>query len=291
MTGQVFTNVEAGSCPAFSDLVDPGTEWYYLRHILGSLVGGWDLRPCVPAVIYRLNRCEPGDVDALANLMEALFGDYEPTVYDQLHSESVVFHIGLSELWPDPHPDATGIAGILETLYFSTDLALEFAALQDLWPAYPRDEYADAWPTTSVPMLMMNGDLDPNTPIWITQQAEDHFNQAGQYFYTFPRSLHNILDQSPTSSALTCGSQMFLDFIDDPLAAPDDACLAEILPIDFEGDPGLSMYLLGTEDMWENPVLPMPAADRAPVLPVKPPGLDRVRQELRKLPPPRFLER
>jgi hypothetical protein len=51
------------------------------------------------------------------------------------------------------------------------------------------------------------------------------------------------------------------------------------------------MGLLGTEDMWENPVTPFPAADGAPVMPVKPPGLDRVRQELKELPPPRFLGR
>lgn len=286
--GDVFSNVAGGSCPGFSALLGPGTERYYLRLTLGTLLMATAMRPFAPAAVYRLDRCAPEDVDALEQLLVGLFSPPGgPSAYDKLYGQVLSMHVGLSELWEDPLPDPADVDAMVSPLYFSVDLAPRVVALQDRWPFYPQDQYVGNWPSTEIPVLMMNGDLDPQTPPWLAAPAETHFTGTHHYYFTFPRCPHGIVGQSyvTTPGAYTCGVQMMVDFIDNPLVAPDSTCLADILPIDFTGVPGWSQYLFGTEDMWENTIrrkISTPAE--------KPPGFDRaVRWLRRSVPPPEFL--
>jgi hypothetical protein len=120
----------------------------------------------------------------------------------------------------------------------------------------------------------------------VAAPAESHFTGAHQYYFVFPRCAHGLIGQSPvqTPGQQHCGVQMLFDFVDDPRTPPDSACLSDIQPIDFTGDPAYSQWLFGTEDMWENGTrrgIPTPAR--------KPPGFDRAVRELRGIPPPEFL--
>jgi pimeloyl-ACP methyl ester carboxylesterase len=279
VVARVFDEVDAGACPAFSALFEPGTARRMLRHVLGALLQVWDLRPFVPAVVYRLDRCDEADVAALGRLTSFLL-DGRPTAYDLRASPVVGRHVGLSELWPDPPPDPAELAATLETLYLSMDVGTEFAEAQDAWPTYPRDEYVGAWPSTSIPILMLNGNLDPQTPIWVTRPAADHFDGPNQRFYEFPRTPHGVVSQShaDTLTGLTCGADIMFQFLDNPLAEPDASCIDGILPIDFAGNPDYSTFLFGTPDLWENGG----KADATGGVPVEPPGLERARRALRR---------
>jgi pimeloyl-ACP methyl ester carboxylesterase len=287
--GQVFTNVQAGSCPAFSDLLGAGAERFYLRLSLGLLLKNIAMRPFIPATIYRLNRCDPEDVAALRQLLTTLFSQPDgPSAYDRRGSTSLFYNVGLSELWEDPLPDPADVDSMVTPLYMAVDLAPRMAAKQDTWPLYPRDRYVHNWPETQIPILMMNGDLDPQTPPWVAEPAVNYFTGAHHYYFEFPRCPHGVITHSPvqTPGRQPCGVQMLIDFIDNPASAPDSACLTDILPIDFSGVPEHSQYLFGTEDMWEND-----DRKRVSTPAQKPPDFDRTVRWIRStVEPPKFIK-
>ena len=101
---------------------------------------------------------------------------------------------------------------------------------------------------------MLNGDLDPQTPIWVGGELKDRFTGPFQTFLTVPRAAHCVIGQTPVAEegARSCGMKIFLEFLRDPRAAPDTSCFAEIPEERFTGDSEWNAYLLGTTDLWEN---------------------------------------
>lgn len=288
---QVFDDFAHGSCPGASDLLDPGSERLYLRWALGTLLMSEALREAVPAVLYRLNRCEADDVAALERLLSRLWTQSKyPSPVALLDSDVLGVNVGISELWPDPHPDPTALDEQQEALLFSIGLSPRFAGYQDMWPAYPRDQYVDAWPTTDVPILMGNGGLDPQTPPWVAEPARTHFTAAHQYYFDFPGCAHGLISQSTVSTPDTpdCFLQMLLDFVDDPTTVPDDSCLSDLRPLDFGGSHPYSQYLFGTDDLWDDAA--SPTSLNAHTLQGPPPGFERNLRWLQdRVPAPRFL--
>jgi pimeloyl-ACP methyl ester carboxylesterase len=251
----LFARIDEGHCP---DLVERlGLGRTYLRYMLGELLMYVDTRPFVPAVTYRFERCDDADVDALTHLALLLFASRDPTYYDRFLSTALFYNVAISELWPEKAPPVETFQAEVEGLRTAIDLSPRVAALQDAWPRYPDDAYVGQWADTSTPMLMLNGDLDPETPIWLGGRAEKHFTGENQYFFRVPYAAHCTLVQSPvaTAGAEDCGMQIFRAFLADPLTRPDDACLSDTLPVDFDGDEAYSEYLLATPDMWENDVV------------------------------------
>ncbi len=290
--GQVFDDVAQGSCPGYSALVDPGTERLYLRWALGFLIRIEIYREIIPAILHRLNRCDDDDVLAVEHLLTTMFSWENYIAPSEALSSAVLgMNIGLSEMWSAPLPDASALEALQDDLYFTLGVSTRFAAFQDLWPLYPPDQYVGAWPTTDTPILMGNGDLDPQTPPWVAQPAQTHLTGTHHYYFEFPRCAHGLLNQSPvtTPDAPHCFLQMLLDFVDDPTVAPDAACLSDIEPIDFDGAHPHSQFLLGTDDLWENPASPpVPPSIHTPQTP--PPGFHAAQRWLRQnVPTPRFL--
>jgi pimeloyl-ACP methyl ester carboxylesterase len=276
--GDLLAAIEGGFCPAVTTYwgLDVPTTRVVLAYLLMSPV----TRTYLPAFVYRLARCDAADAAALDNLLDVLFGSAETTYYDTLMSDALFYNVALGELWPDPdaHPSVDAIAAEQDGLYVSIGLTPRVAAVQDAWPAYPDDAWVGAWAETDTPLLMMNGDLDPQTPIWVGGQAADHLHGPNQWFYTIPRAAHCVVAQTPVAAAgdTPCGMEILLGFLADPTAEPDTACLAEIPAEGFLGDPAINAYLLGTADLWENgkASIPPPAAP--------PPALERALVELRR---------
>jgi hypothetical protein len=188
-------------------------------------------------------------------------------------------HVALSELWPESAPPYDDFVAEVVGLRVSIDLSPRVAILQDDWPRYPDDEYVGRWAETGTPLLMMNGDLDPQTPIWVGGRAADHFTGENQHFYTIPLAAHCVVGQSPveTEGGQACGMQIMLSFLADPAAEPDTACLGDLSPVDFAGVPEYVEYLFGASDLWENT-----GGAKARVLPVPPPSLERALRSARR---------
>ncbi len=288
--GEIFDQIDNDEfCPA---LAMWGIDRPTVRLILGYMEMDSLVRVLIPPLIYRANRCNAADVEAINNLLNVLFGKggyFTPDDYlDDFDDLDASYTLGtlvlLSELWDNtPLQD---LQDIVDAAYFSLDEGpFEGEIAQSgQWPTYGDDGYFDQLADTDVPLLMLNGTLDPQTTLAMAQPAGEHFTGAHQTFVTMPYSAHGVIFQSYTDDSIdsliddlddygyimkTCGMRIMYDFLDDPEAALDTGCVSEVYPLEFSGDSELNQWLsaalLGTEDMWEGaptkaprPTLPQP---------------------------------
>jgi hypothetical protein len=104
-------------------------------------------------------------------------------------------------------------------------------------------------------MLMMNGGLDPATPLAQAVSVKDHFQGQSQTFIEFADEGHGAEGQSPTDVQWKhdCALQIVNQFFNDPEAPLDTSCLANVLPLNFSGQPTLNQSFWNTTDVWEDP--------------------------------------
>jgi hypothetical protein len=136
---------------------------------------------------------------------------------------------------------------------------------------------------------MMNGDLDPMTPLWLAELMRPQFVGTHQRFVTVPRAAHCATCQTPVAPGeQMCGLALTLSFLQDPTAPLDDSCLADIPAESFIGDPALNDFVFGNVDLWENVATvapsPEPSADRMR-------QLERARRQLDRAGSPRVVKR
>jgi pimeloyl-ACP methyl ester carboxylesterase len=263
--GALSASLTAGHCPALQETW--GLDRDALRTVLAYLLMSPLTRTYLPATVYRLQRCAPGDVTAIDQMLTLLFGDQTTSYYDTLSSDALFYNVALSELWPDPdeHPTLDEIAAIEDTLLITTGLTPRVAEVQGVWLAYPDDGLVDGWADTKTPLLMLNGDLDPMTPIWIAELMKPHFVEPHQTFVTVPRAAHAVTGQTPVvDGEMMCGLAITLSFLESPTETPDTSCLADIPAESFTGDPALNELVLGTVDLWENTANASLVADPSP---------------------------
>jgi len=87
--------------------------------------------------------------------------------------------------------------------------------------------------------------------------AKENLNGPNQYFIEIPNGNHFLMwDGSPVKNifAPDCGTQIILDYMNDPLSKPDTSCLANLMPINFRGNLLMALVLFGTLDIWDNNV-------------------------------------
>lgn len=283
--GDLSAALEAGHCPELA--VTWGLDASTVRVVLAYLLMSPITRTYLPALVYRYARCDAGDVAAIDRLLTVLFGSPSTTYYDTLSSDALFYNVALSELWPDPseHPTEQQIAEGEAALFVTTGLTPRVAAVQDVWPPYADDAYVGAWAETATPLLMMNGDLDPMTPIWVGGQAAEHFTGPRQWFFTIPRAAHAVTAQTPVAEQgdTPCGLQIMLSFLGDVTAEPDTGCIATIPAESFAGDPAANQYLFGTDDLWENGAAASPPSPGPPPPELAPRHLERALRDAKRL--------
>jgi pimeloyl-ACP methyl ester carboxylesterase len=269
--GVTFDRLEQGRlCPALQARLDSPLTPDDLRYLFGVMVVQVELRGLMPAVVLRLNRCLPEDVDALELMMEALLGKQprSPAVmagpafvpYDQVkYSAPLYYEIVLSELWK-----GTPLAQLekeQESYYASRGVILPVAALADahVWPVYS-DPLSARHAATDRPVLMLNSDIDPQTPLELAMHLRDDLHGPNQYFVTMPGGGHIVIfnsllnggnSEDPTGH---CGSLVMLSFLDDPTRPPDTSCISNVEPLSFDAsDPRnqqTSQQYFGIPTMW-----------------------------------------
>jgi pimeloyl-ACP methyl ester carboxylesterase len=263
--------LEGGHCPELTATWGLGAS--SLPVVLASLLMSPVARTYFPALVYRYARCAPGDIAAIDQLLTVFFGGpRETSYYDELMSDSLFYNVALSELWPNAadHPSVEAIDAEQAGLHVTIGLTPRVAAVQDVWPVYADDEYVGNWASTGLPILMMNGDLDPQTPIWVAQPAGENLNAANQQFVMVPRAAHCAANATPVAQPgdQPCGLSIMLSFLLDPNAPVDTSCIATIPAESFTGVPANNLYVFGSADLWENATQ---SAQPAPA----PPGLRR----------------
>lgn len=215
-----------------------------LRQVMGLLVMYVGLRDYMPAVVKRVERCSANDVASLKQF-EKVLGSFDTE--DSSFSQPLSANIALAEMSERPLPTAAEIAENVEALNASIDAGPRMAGAVGSWPIYATDEYYNEFAESAVPLLMLNGDLDPQTPLEVALPTGEHFKGAYQHFIEIPNAAHTTLTQSPIDADYhTCGAELIRQFFNNPEAELDRSCLDFVLPIDFSGEAEVSDALFGT---------------------------------------------
>jgi hypothetical protein len=243
----ILDMLDAGHCP---EAAAAGLTRQSLQGLFAFwLLYAWEERALAPAILYRIERCEAGDIAALTYLGAALQAPSTPDVHDRHHSTVLATHVGLSEFWPTPSPTLAELEAVADDAVFSIRLSSRLRRRLDTWPTYTTDTYYGALGPTTKPMLLLQGELDPATTSDEAAVVGDFYQGPGQSYYLLPGAAHSF--DTPTASGSFCALTMFFQFALEP-DAPVDDCTGDMLPLDFAGDPTLAATYLGAADIWEN---------------------------------------
>jgi pimeloyl-ACP methyl ester carboxylesterase len=244
----LLASLEGGHCPELGWTAED------FLGLLGVMLYYRPYNQAIPAVIYRMARCGEADRVALEALVASL--TWMPDA-DTGFSIAVFYNEYLSEMW-DCADFATSaeFLAYLDELYagvlFAMGDAYYNSEVSSMWPVYD-DPLDGVWPETTIPLLILQGRLDPAAFYEQTLAMADHYTAPGQHYLDFPYASHGVIFGTPmglSPFAQDCGLILFEQFMEDPAAPLDASCMAGAVPLDFEGTAD-APSLMGTADFWE----------------------------------------
>jgi len=255
-----------GHCSAAGSLAD----WSELRFYFGSLIQWMALRPLVPALVHRLNRCSTGDLAALKHFLayaKTNWGSNGLPGNGELHnSGSLGVHIRLSELSGNPPSTSKEIMDASKNAVVIANDGVWYAKVNQIWPRYPYPAEAAVWKPYKGSVLLVNGTYDPQTPVAWAELGKSVYNAPGQHVVLFPGIAHGIYYAAKTPSGVYCGREVIASYLLN--GKPNAACIQNINQPVYHMEQGWALALLGTHNLWDNPSksdslatgLPNPAA-------------------------------
>ena len=246
----LYDKLDLGHCKKLGLYGPPRT---IVRRMLGQMMMNEETAHLIPAVIARAERCEPQDTKALLYLewyfygrSGGTFGEVSVRQWGWYLSAQITF----SEMWEAPSPTKEVLAEWRAPLAVSRDVTTGFDGSLEVVPRYAKDAYVGAYATTDTPMLMLQGDWDPATLSAKAQIVKTHFHGPYQTWVDIPGGGHGALGHQRNAAGASCGTSMILQFVADPKQPIDSSCLADAVPLSFDGSPALNKTLFGTEDLW-----------------------------------------
>ena len=175
--------------------------------------------------------------------------------YSSVLYKNVVY----SEMWEHPDfPDLFSLHNYWNTLeadaVFWTGSGDYMYEEWEVWPKYNDELYDDIWAQTDVPMLMLQGMLDPATHYSHAVTMGEQLNGPNQTFLLFPNAAHNITSGTPVSDdpeETHCGRSLMIEFLKNPNATLDTSCMDQVLSNNFEGNTDLAQEVFGVSHLWE----------------------------------------
>jgi hypothetical protein len=241
------------------DVIDEGhcgeleMDRVFVKNFLSGFAFVRYTRELLPALAFRMKRCNQDDIDVILFTYNAMYGRKGFwNAGSQQYSRMLGNHIKCSELWDYNNPPSIEeTEAIYNDVYISTGTALRTAFLFDKWPRYTADEYDGVFADYSGPLLMLHGDQDPPAPIEFAEVMASLYNQPNQTFVLFPNAAHGVLNNTPVQGeGYNCGFKIFIDFLTDPHQTLDTSCTQRLAPLDFKGDVSWRIDLMGTNDIW-----------------------------------------
>ena len=229
---------------------------------LGWLFGQQtDMRLLLPPLFLRLFRCNAEDQQQLSFFFRVLANLTSVSKPQVLLSSVLQWNIILSEMLTQglvPLPSATQAFYHSDALYFASYIPALAAKVSPLWPKYSLDPYVGRLPNASLPILLLSGELDPETNQGDSLWAASRFLQASsQGFVSIPYGPHGVLLTQASNSEVPCGVQIMSSFLEageHGFAQVNTTCVRYLLPPDFEGKLNttqlLSMQYFGTASFW-----------------------------------------
>lgn len=248
----LFEKLDAGHCP---QIQTKAPARILLRRAFGQMMMHWHARRLIPAAIFRADRCNEEDIDAINTLIDVHHFTPDPFGEIVLREYGWVLanHIAFSELWETPEITVDQMAEWREAALVSRDITEQFAAPLEAMPRYPHDEYYLGFSKTDRPLLMIQGTWDPATRYENALVMKAEYTGSRHYWVDIPKGAHGVLGSVPTTAGKSCGTEIVLRFLEDPESPPDTSCLSNLAPVTFDGPPQLNQSLFGTEDAWGAP--------------------------------------
>ncbi|TMP41124.1 alpha/beta hydrolase [Pseudoalteromonas citrea] len=219
---------------------------------------------------HRLARCNNNDVIALNNLHNFMFKGVgkqfiELAAKDPFNSSPIVSKLIVSN----------------EINYNEIDLQSKLAYCKDAISCIPEyllyqrhidkqvwgDRYTDPYiyqPTRHyMPTLLLNGDLDPQTPHYYVPIVQSAFTNNNQRYVELPETEHGVIfvSHSKKDHANTCGVDIMHSFINNLWSQPDTSCIADLKGLDFAATQFESQVIFGSGEAYNGTATPQSLTD------------------------------
>ena len=259
---EAIAAADAGTCGGLKNI-----RGEQLRQLYAAFIASFELRALVPATTFRILRCNDDDVLALQQFESALgraVGNDGFAGAQELSSDLLGMHVAFSELEESPPISREALATLLDDAVFTTS-SPRIRDVYDAWPRYRHDAWVGKYPNANMPVLLMNGTLDPQTPQEFAETVAPHYARLSQGLVLLPRAAHGVVYQSPIAEAPApaCGMTLWQQFLAAPGAPLDTSCRDRILPHDFGGSTDLAGHFFGRPTLWGGPG-PLPAPTATP---------------------------
>ncbi|KAL0480157.1 PPE1 [Acrasis kona] len=213
-----------------------------LKILFASLLTDNVARLLIPAFVHRINRCTGTDNAAiivmLLNFVQTQLSEVEGSVGYPL-SFPVNINIGVSELKGRYGSPEKADAFRKSCNMCSGGSYLYPSIYKKGYIPYPESKFAKTL-TTNIPLLLLNGDLDPQTSISSAEKYYESIKSTTPYsrFIKFPGVVHYVTGRSPMASDVNqhCGFNIVADFFKKKDAnGTDTSCLNDLLLVPFGG--------------------------------------------------------
>lgn len=241
---RTFERLRGGHCSALG--VDLDT-W---KVVFGVSLMDYNLRNWLPALFYRLDRCSPADMAAIAALFSNVFAGGGGGLPRK--SQILQVHVLLSEFWPRTHLSDAEVVMAGETAMFFQNAVADVFLNQDTWPRYAIDPRASEYIPSSVPVLTLAGAFDPAAPPALVGYGyRDRLTGPHQTFVEIPYGAHTVLTSGFVADMSPCPVQLTRAFFADPTASLPVSCAASVSPPSFDAPPDVAMRFFGTPSLYD----------------------------------------
>jgi pimeloyl-ACP methyl ester carboxylesterase len=183
----------------------------------------------LPSVSRRLQRCSMYDFGSALAIMKQAASIYS------LNMSPLLAHVLLTEFGRDLNAN---IANQMDSNAFFTTYTTSFLAnlLASGWKVPPLSPYTQVFANFTKPMLLLNGEFDPYVPLSNAKLFSNQYNSSNQQMLIFNGVGSNTIQTSvirDNRTALTCATQIILQFFSSPTSTLNTTCMNSTLPIDF----------------------------------------------------------
>ena len=237
------------------------------QYLFGAtLLADRRLRSLLAPLLLRWNRCRAGDQVVLRRALETfpkLAEGLQPTptlngsfLDPQLRNLRLSDHI----LQRDLIRSNLSVAQVIELekqQLASSPTTRKLAGLRTFWPKPTYPQQAPGRISTDIPLLLMAGDHDAQTPLSWSQRVAAFFQGPHQNLVVVPHAGHMTFNEARSTGGENCTIELYKRFMDNPRNELELSCFLSIPLVDLSADSpatrALSEEFFGTPDPWGAP--------------------------------------
>jgi pimeloyl-ACP methyl ester carboxylesterase len=212
-------------------------------------------REAIPALLFRLDRCDEYDLPVLKRIIELY--DQRNAIPTSTPQSSTMMkrHLIYSDLWGTKGkvPSILELKHRYEMNSFAKGV-YQYASIFNQWPEIQVGPYFNKTFSGDFSVLILNSKIDPITPAKYAQEMSNLIQSTHKFTYIIPNAHHWVIMNSPVSSAnetiSNCGMEIFLSFLSNPNVSPDSSCLDSLSKISFRGEVKSNQLYFGVSDLY-----------------------------------------